>query len=111
MSLKSIPNFTTEKAEHEFWSTHSSVDYETEAVSEDIKFDSQAKTEQIQLRVPRWLTDELRAIAADEGIPYQRLIKNCLKEFVIARQKSVSTDTDGEVLPDVNRFSSTNCET
>ena len=87
MSLKTIPDFETEKEEHDFWATHSSADYEMEAVSESIEFDPKARTAEIRLRIPCWLIGDLKTTAADEGIPYQRLIKNCLKEFVAARKK------------------------
>ena len=82
MPLKQIPDFSSEKEEHDFWATHSSADYQTEDVPEGIEFDSKARTQSIELRLPLWLLEELKAIAADEGIPYQRLIKNCLKAFV-----------------------------
>ncbi|MBI1922678.1 hypothetical protein HYR99_00360 [Candidatus Poribacteria bacterium] len=87
--MKTIPGFRTEKKEHEFWSTHSSADYNMEEVSETIEFDSKARTQQISLRLPHWLIEELKMIAADEGIPYQRLIKNCLKELVAVRKKAI----------------------
>jgi len=89
MSLNTIPDFETEKEEHDFWITHSSADYEMEAVSESIRFEPNAKTEEIHLRLPRWLMDDLKAIAAYEGVPYQRLIKNCLKAFVATRKQTI----------------------
>ena len=89
MSLKTIPDFRTEKEEHEFWSTHFPADYEMEEVSEIIEFNPKARTQQIILRIPLWLIEDLKTIAADEGIPYQRLIRNCLKEFVGVRRKQI----------------------
>ena len=93
MPLKTVPDLTTKKEEHEFWATHSSADYETEAVSETIEFDPKARTQEIRLRIPYWLIEDLKTLAADESIPYQRLIKNYLKAFVAARTK---TDCEGE---------------
>ena len=87
MPKKTIPDFQTEKEEHEFWLTQSSLDYEMEDISETILFDRKAKTKLVSIRMPIWLIDDLKAIAADEGISYQRLVKECLKKFVEIRKQ------------------------
>jgi predicted DNA binding CopG/RHH family protein len=85
---KSIPDFKTEKEEQEFWATHSSLDYEMELITENFEIDEMAKTQPICIRMEKWLIRDLKAIAAEEGLPYQTIIKECLKKLVNAHKKS-----------------------
>ena len=84
---KPIPDFKTEKEEQEFWSTHSSLDYEMELVAENFEIDDMAKTQPICIRMEKWLIRDLKEIAAEEGFPYQTLIKERLKRLVNTRKQ------------------------
>ena len=84
---KPIPNFKTEKEEQEFWSIHSSLDYEMELVAENFEIDDMAKTQPICIRMEKWLIRDLKEIATEEGLPYQTIIKECLKRLVNARKQ------------------------
>ncbi len=84
---KPIPDFKTEKEEQEFWATHSSLDYEMELVVENFEIDDMAKTQPICIRMEKWLIRDLKEIAAEEGFPYQTLIKECLKRLVNTRKQ------------------------
>jgi predicted DNA binding CopG/RHH family protein len=79
---KPIPDFKTEKEEQEFWTTHNSLDYDMELVAENFEIDEMAKTQPICIRMEKWLIRDLKEIAAEEGFPYQTLMKECLKRFV-----------------------------
>ena len=84
---KPIPDFKTEKEEQEFWATHSSLDYEMELVAENFEIDDMAKTQPISIRMEKWLIRDLKEIAAEEGFPYQTIMKECLKRLVNVRKQ------------------------
>ena len=84
---KPIPDFKTEKEEQEFWATHSSLDYDMELVAENFEIDDMAKTQPICIRMEKWLLRDLKELAAEEGFPYQTLMKECLKRFVNIRKQ------------------------
>jgi predicted DNA binding CopG/RHH family protein len=84
---KPIPDFKTEKEEQEFWATHSSLDYDMELVADNFEIDDMAKTQPISIRMEKWLLRDLKEIAAEEGLPYQTIIKECLKRLVNTRQQ------------------------
>ncbi len=88
-----IPDFKSEAEEQEFWATHSALDYEMEVVEAAIKADPIARTRPISLRLPERLTADLKEIAQDEGLPYQTLIKLCLRKFVEVRKARVRRQT------------------
>ena len=89
---KPIPDFKTEYEEREFWATHSSLDYEMELVAENFEIDDMAKTQLISIRMEKWLLRDLKEIAAEEGFPYQTIIKECLKRLVrIHKQRKAAT--------------------
>ena len=52
-----------------------------------IRFEFQAKSERVNMRLPRLLLDAVRASAAKEGVPYQRFIRQILEDAV--RRKRV----------------------
>lgn len=87
MPKKTIPDFKTEKEEHEFWANHSSLDYDMEQVAEKFEIDDMAKTQLISIRMEKWLLRDLKEIATQEGFPYQTLIKECLKRLVKVRKQ------------------------
>jgi len=84
---KTIPDFKTEKEEQEFWATHSSLDYEMELVAENFEIDDMSRTQPICIRMEKWLIRDLKEVAAEVGLPYQTIIKECLKRLVNTRKQ------------------------
>ncbi|MBI1929766.1 hypothetical protein HYR99_36645 [Candidatus Poribacteria bacterium] len=91
---KPIPDFKTEKEEQEFWATHSSLDYEMELVAENFEIEEMAKTQPICIRMEKWLIRDLKEIAAEEGFPYQTIMKECLKKLVKTRKRRKTAVTN-----------------
>ena len=90
---KPIPDFQSEQEEQEFWATRSALDYEMEVVEAEIRIDPMARTRMISLRLPERLIADLKEIAREEGLPYQRLIKLCLQKFVEVRKDKAQRRT------------------
>ena len=96
MTKKAIPDFQTEKEEQEFWDTHNPLDYDMELVAEQVKVEPMARTQPISIRMPKWLIADIKEIAAEMDMPYQTLIKECLKKFVaIKKDKELSPQVAG----------------
>ena len=47
-----------------------------------IRFEFQAKSKRVNMRLPPQLLDAVRASAAKAGVPYQRFIRQALEEAV-----------------------------
>ncbi len=90
---KPIPDFPSEEEEQEFWATHSALDYEMEIVEAEVKIDPMARTRLVSLRLPERLIADLKEIAREEDLPYQRLIKLCLQKFVEVRKAKAQRRT------------------
>jgi len=85
--LKSIPAFSSEREEREFWQTHDTTDYVDwregrVAVFPELK----ASTESISLRLPTSLLAEIKSLANKRDVPYQSLLKMFLAERVVAER-------------------------
>lgn len=82
-TTKTVPAFTSERAEREYWETHDStgvVDWSTarRAVFPNLK----ASTETISLRLPTALLADLKVLANKRDVPYQSLLKVYLADRV-----------------------------
>lgn len=80
---KTIPSFSSERAEREYWETHDTagaVDWSTarQAVFPNLK----ASTETISLRLPTALLSDLKVLANKRDVPYQSLLKVYLADRV-----------------------------
>ena len=85
---KTVPVFTNEKVEQEFWAKNDVTDY--------FEFDNQRKTafpnlkystEAISIRLPKSLLDDVKSIANKKDVPYQSLIKMYLADRVSEEKK------------------------
>jgi predicted DNA binding CopG/RHH family protein len=82
-SLKKVPKFKTEAAEHEFWATHDSTEYVDYSRAKRVTFPHlKPSTATISLRLPQSLLDHLRQLANERDVPYQTLLKVFLAERV-----------------------------
>lgn len=80
---KSIPEFTNEEDEREFWATHDSTDYIDWRRARPVVFPAlKPSTKTISLRLPESMLNELRLLANKRDVPYQSLIKVFLQERI-----------------------------
>ncbi|MEY4210348.1 MAG: hypothetical protein RLZ92_727 [Pseudomonadota bacterium] len=79
--LKSIPEFTSEAEEREFWESHDSSDYLNWNSAQSVVLPNlKPTTKTISLRLPQHLLDTIKAAANARDVPYQSLIKIWLQE-------------------------------
>ncbi len=76
---KAIPAFTTEEEERRFWDEHDPSEYFTDPAEVIIKLKSSRK-KMVSVRIDEALHDELKAVAARHGLPYQRLMRELLRQ-------------------------------
>ena len=79
--LKSIPKFTSEAEEREFWEQHDSSEHLDWSEAESVVMPNlKPTTKTISLRLPQHLLDSIKAAANARDVPYQSLIKVWLQE-------------------------------
>ena len=79
--LKTIPQFTSETEEQQFWETHDSTDYlDWNKAQSVVLTNLKPTTKTISLRLPQHLLDSIKAAANARDVPYQSLIKIWLQE-------------------------------
>ncbi len=85
--MSTIPKFTTEQEEAEFWATHDSIDFVEDTEAVDVTFiDNRPPKKQIALRLDGETIDALKAVASRKGIGYQTLIRLWVNERLIQEQ-------------------------
>ena len=82
-----VPSMPSAKQEVEFWEHHTALDYDLHFSSEQLDVHPDARSVSLHLRLPRWLVNEVKEIAREEGIPYQRLIRQTLIAAVENRRQ------------------------
>ncbi|MEK9151633.1 MAG: BrnA antitoxin family protein [Patescibacteria group bacterium] len=82
--LKKIPQFKNEAEERKFWQSHDSSDFvDWSQARSDVAFPRlKPSTKTISLRLPESLLYRLKAMANEQDVPYQSLIKILLNEKV-----------------------------
>lgn len=81
MTMKKIPNFTSEESERKFWATADSteyVDWSTAKRTKLVNLKPSLKT--ISLRLPVSMIEDLKILANRRDVPYQSLLKVFLAE-------------------------------
>ncbi len=79
--LKSVPDFTNEDEERQFWEQYDSSDYlDWKQAQQVVMANLKPTTKTISLRLPRHLLDSIKAAANARDVPYQSLIKVWLRE-------------------------------
>ena len=81
---KSIPQFSNEDEEREFWETHDSTEYIDWSKAEKNPSFSRLKpsTRTVSIRLPESLIAALKTLANKRDVPYQSLVKMFLAEKV-----------------------------
>lgn len=82
---KRVPKFKNEDKEHEFWATHSALDYfDTRSAKRVTMPNLKPSVKTISLRLPEMMLEELRLLANKKDVPYQSLLKMFLAERIEA---------------------------
>lgn len=76
---KTLPAFADEDQERRFWDEHDPSEYFTEPADLIVQLKS-AKKRMVSVRIDEALHDELKAVAASHGLPYQRLMRELLRQ-------------------------------
>jgi predicted DNA binding CopG/RHH family protein len=80
---KTLPKFTSETEEREFWESHDSDDYVDWSQAEIARLPNlKPSTKTISLRLPVALLERIKVEANKRDVPYQSLIKTWLAEDV-----------------------------
>jgi predicted DNA binding CopG/RHH family protein len=82
-NLKSIPDFTSEDAEAQFWLENDTADYVDWSKAERVTLPNlKLSTKSISLRLPSGLLNNIKVLANKKDVPYQSLMKIMLDEAV-----------------------------
>ena len=73
------PAFTDEAEERRYWDEHDPSEYFTEPADLIVQLKSTRKR-MVSVRIDEALHDELKAVAAEHGLPYQRLMRELLRQ-------------------------------
>jgi predicted DNA binding CopG/RHH family protein len=82
---KKLPKFKSDREAERFLDRKDLSDY---IVAENVvpaRFEFERKTKSLTMRIPASLLDAVKARAARQGIPYQRLIRQALERVVAER--------------------------
>lgn len=79
--LKQFPVLKSDEEAEDFIANADLTEYDWSGFKR-VHFELQPKTERVNMRLPKSLLDAARAKAAEEGIPYQRLIRRALEREV-----------------------------
>src|SRR6516164_6077899 len=81
---KSIPQFSNEDEEREFWATHDSTEYiDWNRAEKNPSFSNlKPSTRTVSIRLPESLIASLKTLANKRDVPYQSLMKIFLAEKV-----------------------------
>lgn len=74
-----LPVFASEAEEREFWDSHDPSAYFTAPADVVVRLKAQRK-KMVSVRLDQALHDELKAAAARHGLPYQRLMRELLRQ-------------------------------
>jgi len=74
-----MPDFADEAEERAYWDAHDPSEYFTEPSDLIVQLKSQRK-KMVSVRLDEALHDELKAVAARHGLPYQRLMRELLRQ-------------------------------
>ncbi len=78
---KKLPKLRTDDEAEEFVANADLTDYDLSGF-QSVLFEFQAKSERVNMRLPKPLLDAVKASAAKAGVPYQRFIRQVLEAAV-----------------------------
>lgn len=82
---RKLPEFRSDAEAEEFVATADLSDYDLSPMKRT-QFEFLPKSERVNMRLPRQLLQAVKARAAEEGVPYQRFIRQVLENAVEARK-------------------------
>ena len=84
---KMLPHFETEEEELVFWDTHHPADFIEGPADIIVRLKQPVRKKTVTMRLDEPLYDELRAVAAEHGLPYQRLMRELLRQSLRALKR------------------------
>ena len=81
---KQVPHFDTEEEELRFWDEHNPWEYIAGPADIIIDLKRRPRKRIVTMRLDESLYDELRAVAARHGLPYQKLMRGLLRQALTA---------------------------
>jgi predicted DNA binding CopG/RHH family protein len=84
---RKLPELRSDEAAEAFVAESDLTQYDLSEMRR-VRFEFQPKSERVNMRLPRALLDAVRASAAQEGVPYQRFIRQALEAAVTTRKAS-----------------------
>jgi predicted DNA binding CopG/RHH family protein len=82
---KPFPEFRTEDEAERFVAEADLTEYDLSGMRL-VRFEFQAKSERVNMRLPKALLDAVKDAAAKAGVPYQRFIRQALEAAVQHRR-------------------------
>ena len=83
-----VPKFKTEEEEAQFWQENDSADFVDWTLARRVDFPQlKPSLRSISLRLPEPMLARIRALANEQDVPYQSLIKVILAEHLARVQK------------------------
>jgi predicted DNA binding CopG/RHH family protein len=82
---KKLPKFKSDREAERFLDRKDLSDYIVAENMVPTRFEFERKTKSLTMRIPASLLDAVKARAARQGIPYQRLIRQALERVVAER--------------------------
>ncbi|MCW5695918.1 MAG: hypothetical protein KIS96_04175 [Bauldia sp.] len=83
--LKALPRIKTDGEAEAFTAEADLSEYDLSGFVSP-RFEFQAKSEQVNMRMPKGLLDAVKAAAERRGVPYQRFIRETLERAVASRK-------------------------
>ena len=85
-ALKQFPAFATDEEAERFVEEADLSEYDFSGFK-PMRYEFQSKDATLSMRLPQQLLGDVKRLAAKDGVPYQRFIRQVLEEALAARQK------------------------
>lgn len=82
---KKLPKLRSDEEAEQFVATADLTDYDLSQMR-TMRFEFLPKSERVNMRLPSQLLQAVKAKAAEQGVPYQRFIRQALEEAVEGRK-------------------------
>ena len=95
---RTFPKFESEEEEQQYWAEHDPFDYFTEPADVVLRIQNHKKDRMVSFRLDAPLHDELKQVAKKHGLPYQRLMRELLRQSLTnmrARESKSATGRRG----------------
>ena len=89
---KTIPRFTSEDEEREFWANNSPLDYmDNSSVRKGVFPDLKPSLKSVSIRLPEDMLEELKILAHKKDVPYQSLAKIYLAREIQRERRALKS--------------------